>query len=311
MPHSQNLPGPEGEQSRIDARFKNIAQKPHLPASMLAIVGKVLELEAEALPEADIQLGADDKSRLASPEARAQGAPLLLREYFPIDRVLGVKVAEKLLATLPDLVKDLDPGLGESALELQKALAAKELDWDDAFTALLHENTDFFNRWAEKLPKAPALVRFLALSGAAPSIRVIEKLLKELIAPPKGRPETVWVQGHCPVCGSLPFFGRLANKEGQRYHSCSFCRHEYRVKRLQCPFCLTDDNEKLLYYTSDEEPMYQLHVCGECKNYLKLSDYRQASLDYVPALDDLDSITIDILARRMGYTRPTLSAWGF
>ena len=297
--------------SAIAVRFKNISQKPHLPADMLAIVGKVLELEAEALPKVKIELDASTKSKLAPLEARLQGAPLLLREDFPIDRALGVEVAEKLLASLPDLVKDLDPGLSESALELQKALAAKELNWDDAFTALLKEDVEFFNKWAERLPKAPALVRFLALSGAAPSIRVIEEILNGLLSPLAGHHESVWAHGHCPACGSLPFFGRLAEKEGKRYHSCSFCRHEYRVKRLQCPFCLNDDNEKLLYYTSEEEPMYQLHVCKECKNYLKLSDYRQAAIDYVPALDDLDSLTIDILARRMGYTRPTLSAWGF
>lgn len=306
-----NSPDLKAKTAAIDARFNNISQKPHLPSDMLAIVGKVLELEAEALPKVNIELDAATKAKLSPQEARLQGAPLLLREDFPIDRVLGVEVAEKLLDALPDLVKDLDPGLSEAALELKKVLAAKELNWDDAFDALLKEDVEFFGKWAERLPKAPALVRFLALSGAAPSIRRIEEILSEMLAPLKGQPEPIWSHGHCPVCGSLPFFGRLAEKEGKRYHSCSFCRHEYRVKRLQCPFCLNDDNEKLLYYTSEEEPMYQLHVCKECKNYLKLSDYRQAASDYVPALDDLDSLAIDILARRMGYTRPTLSAWGF
>lgn len=305
------MPNFELNQEKIDARFSNISKQPHLPESLLAIIKKILELEAEALPELNIQFSDELKEKLASPAARLQGVPLLSKEYFPIDRKNATAIAEKLLNCLPELVNESDNSLAESAHKLRKMIDNKELNWNEAFDAILTDDMEFFKLWAERIPNAPSLVRFLALSGATPSIHKIKILLNEILEPKDGKREAVWPHGHCPACGTMPFMGRLHTKEGQRYHSCSFCQYEYRVGRIQCPFCLNDDAETLLHYTAEEEPMYQLHVCKACKNYIKVSDYRQSFNDYVASLDDLESITLDLLAKRMGYTRPTLSVWGF
>ena len=105
--------------------------------------------------------------------------------------------------------------------------------------------------------------------------------------------------------------GRLLDNEGVRMHVCSFCSFEYRVPRLGCPICLAADSEGTDYYASDDEPGYVLDVCAACGTYIKLADFRTFDRVWMPLLDDLASLSLDIYARQMNFTRPTLSAWGF
>ena len=139
-----------------------------------------------------------------------------------------------------------------------------------------------------------------------PSLSLAGRILRKQHDSKKG-----YVHEHCTVWGNQPLIGKLDGKEGLRMHTCSFCSFEFRVPRLGCPFCLASESEGSEYYVSSDEPGYLLNVCDSCKNYFKLGDFREFDRYWQPMLDDLASITLDLYARQMGYTRPTLSGWGF
>jgi FdhE protein len=205
-----------------------------------------------------------------------------------------------------------DDSLGVSGEEIHRALsrkagAAGSLRPAQAFAALLRNDVAFFAYWAERLPDAPALPRFLAHSSLTPAFTRLHAALADRL-----RTDAIWPHGHCPLCGSPPLIGKLAGKEGFRYHCCSLCRLEYRAPRLGCPFCREQRGDRISVFTADTLPGYAAHVCRTCKGYIKLADLREyAGRVFLPVLDDLESLPLDMLAQRQGLTRPTLSAWGF
>ena len=109
----------------------------------------------------------------------------------------------------------------------------------------------------------------------------------------------------------MPIMTDLREKEGFRYNICGFCHAEYRVTRLQCPFCLEKDMAKLEYYEAKEEPGLRINTCKTCKMYIKQTDFRDLDRRALPLVDDLESLSLDVAAREKKYKRPTLSAWGF
>ena len=101
------------------------------------------------------------------------------------------------------------------------------------------------------------------------------------------------------------------NKGGKRMHTCSYCRTTFRAKRIQCPFCLEEDAKKLDYFTTENEPGYQVHVCRSCKSYIKIADFREFfGRESNPALDELESLPLDIAAQNEDFHRVAPSEWG-
>lgn len=95
-------------------------------------------------------------------------------------------------------------------------------------------------------------------------------------------------------------------------HTCSYCRTTFRAKRIQCPFCLEEDAKKLDYFTTENEPGYQVHVCRSCKSYIKIADFREFfGRESIPALDDLESLPLDIAAQNEDFHRSRLPSGGY
>ena len=246
--------------------------------------------------------------KVAPETLHRQGVPLLSSERTPFPGRRGALVFRKIL----NMLRLRGDCLGASAEEVHRALGRKagskgSMRPDQAFAALLRNDATFFAYWGERLPDAPALPRFLALSSLTPSfVRVHAALADHL------RTDEVWAHGYCPLCGNLPLIGKLRGKEGSRYHCCSLCRLEYRVPRLDCPFCREQDSNKLSMLKADTQSGYAAYVCWSCKSYIKLADFREyAGRVSLPVLDDLESLPLDILAQQSGFARLTFSAWGF
>lgn len=283
---------------RLERKLKALRAKNYIPDSLLEIVARTAAMQADARARVSVAL----PEGLATPDAHVQGAPLLARDAFPYDRAVTAQLFGRLLAML----HAAGGSLGMSADAFKARLEAGEVTLEALCDAMLRDDEAFFETWAGKMPEAPSLVRFLALGSLVPSLEAVASLLAL-----NHDPESVWQHGHCPLCGSAPLISRIAGKEGARYSTCSFCRHEYRTARLQCPFCLETAAEKLEYFTADGEPGYQVHVCRSCDSYIKLADFREYDRESTPVLDDLESLALDILARQQGFSRPTASAWGF
>jgi len=109
-----------------------------------------------------------------------------------------------------------------------------------------------------------------------------------------------WRRRYCPVCGGNPDFACLDEEKGARWLLCSRCDAEWLFQRLECPYCGCQDQSALAYFT-DDEGLYRLYVCEQCKRYLKAIDLRQAKSDVLLPLERLLTFEFDIQAREGGY----------
>lgn len=305
---------PTDAHNQLEHKLVALQDKAWLPTELLELISFTALAQADSrnlcqIPNSIAALRLD-------PIAHAQGAPLLEKEDFPIHIPQAAQLFMQILQKMLTQENLQDPA-SSLYTYLELAQAEPEIVLYPAFEAILQDNQDYFTHWAQQIPQAPRLMYFLAYNSLVPSLEAIATHLQPHIG-------DMWAHGHCPVCGSAPFMGYLGKKtgkdksenlldtNGQRFHVCSFCRSEYRVKRLQCPFCLEEDHTKLEYFSAAEDPDYQVHVCHTCKGYIKLADFREyTSRPMLPAVNDLESLPLDIAAQQQGYSRLTLSPWGF
>jgi FdhE protein len=112
-----------------------------------------------------------------------------------------------------------------------------------------------------------------------------------------------WRRGYCPICGGIPDIAFLEKGRGARYLVCSRCDSAWLFQRLECPYCGTQDQNALAYFT-DEKGLYQLNVCDKCKRYLKTIDLRKTDKEVLIPLERLLTAVIDRQAQERGYQPP-------
>ncbi|MUM76566.1 formate dehydrogenase accessory protein FdhE [Pseudodesulfovibrio sp. F-1] len=284
----------------LDRKLIQLRGKSYISSELIDLLDAVAHLQLEARTKAQVALPPDRE--LPSAEALLQGVPLMTRECFPHDPAQAADLLGRLVALL-----DATGGpLGQAARSVGKALADGEMTPEELFRRYLGDDATFFASWTERTPGAPKALAFLASAALGPSIEAASELLAAKLPPVK-----VAISGECPVCGSLPLISSLRQKEGFRHAVCSFCRHDYRIRRIACPVCGEEDQKKLTFFTVDEEPGFRVDVCESCKTYIKTIDFRELDRISLPVLDDLDSLALDYVAAGQGYRRATLSAWGF
>ncbi len=109
-----------------------------------------------------------------------------------------------------------------------------------------------------------------------------------------------WRRGYCPICGGMPDFAFLDKERGARWLLCSRCDSEWLFQRLQCPYCGTQDQDALAYFTSDEG-VYRLYVCEQCHRYIKAIDLRCTESELLLPLERLLTLDMDRQAQEKGY----------
>ncbi|MFW5731150.1 MAG: formate dehydrogenase accessory protein FdhE [Desulfonatronovibrionaceae bacterium] len=284
----------------FEERTKILSRKELLPAEMLKLIHytfneqyKIFQ-ELPSDPALDLELTPVDRVMA--------GKPLLARENFPYDQKVCLELFYKILDHLQSLSGPLQEAAdlirGECAEDPE--LAAKSLK------KFVGGADDYFRIFGEKTPQSPMTLHFLAQSAVTPS--VVRNASQFFLALPR---DHTWAMGHCPVCGSLPYISSLEGKQGLRMLQCSFCHTAYRFKRMACAFCQEEQSRSFEYFTARELPGFRVDICKSCRMYMKTIDFREMDKKLFPALDDLESLQLDMAAREQGYTRPTLSAWGF
>ncbi len=110
-----------------------------------------------------------------------------------------------------------------------------------------------------------------------------------------------WRRGYCPICGGNPDFAFLDTERGARWLLCSRCDAEWLFQRLECPYCGSQDQGALAYFT-DDEGLYRLYVCERCRHYLKAIDLRCAKSEVLLPLERFLTLDIDTQAHKDGYS---------
>jgi FdhE protein len=126
------------------------------------------------------------------------------------------------------------------------------------------------------------------------------EFLTEGIPPPSvdGRPR------HCPRCESVPLLGvlRPEGDGGKRCLVCSFCLYEWEFRRIFCPACGEEVENKLPIYVAEKLSHVRIEACDTCKSYLRTIDLTKNGRA-IPIVDDLAAIPLSLWADEHGYTR--------
>jgi FdhE protein len=138
------------------------------------------------------------------------------------------------------------------------------------------------------------LLAFIFDTALQPFLRALALALAPLVQ------ADTWYRGICPVCGGEPDLATLEGESGRRWLFCPRCDTEWTFRRVGCPFCGNDDPRLLGYYPSDDGA-YRLNVCEACHRYIKTIDLREAEGEYLPAVERVLTLGMDIAAQKAGY----------
>src|SRR3984893_3801321 len=126
----------------------------------------------------------------------------------------------------------------------------------------------------------------------------------ELLAGDKAMPPALTTPRVCPLCGARPLLGvlRPEGDGGKRFLLCSFCCREWEFRRIFCPTCGEEAEEKLPVYVAEQFPHMRVEGCETCKFYLQTVDLTKDG-HAVPLVDDLAAIPLTLWAHEHGYSR--------
>ena len=278
----------------LKKRIQQLKKKRPAYKAILAFYQKVKEEQEKIKPSLKIEpipLKKEWKDLLAK-----EGFPLLEKKDFPLD----INVSLTLFNSLCRIGKEATPHMAEQVKKIEELLKNKKISLKKIFTGGFEEER--IGKVADEFGLDEKVLRFLIQESIRPSIEEgLEKLHSEL------DPETS-LKGSCPVCGSLPYLNLLKGEGGKRFLLCSFCGYQWRVDRFFCAFCGNKEQDSLGYFHAEGEETYRMDTCEKCHQYIKTIDARNIEI-IDPALEDLATLHLDLLASRKGYKRPVPNPW--
>ncbi|MFH1490885.1 MAG: formate dehydrogenase accessory protein FdhE [Pseudomonadota bacterium] len=227
---------------------------------------------------------------------RKKETPLLQRDEFLLD----LDTVVLLFQSLCRIGKESNPRLARQAAKIEQLLNNKKLDLKKMLGKGFSE--DAIDKTSEQFELDENTFSFFVHTSIWPSVQACLDQLREKIDP-----ET-WGKGFCPVCGSAPYLSLLKGDHGKRYLVCSYCEYQWKSDRMICPFCDNRDQESLHYFYGEGEETFRVNLCDQCRQYIKNIDMRDIDGLY-PALEDLTTIHLDLIAVQKGYQRPTPNFW--
>ncbi len=108
----------------------------------------------------------------------------------------------------------------------------------------------------------------------------------------------------CPLCNSAPLLGvlRPEGDGGKRRLVCSFCLHEWDFRRILCPACGEEAEDKLPVYIAEQFPHIRVEACDTCRFYIRTIDLTKDG-HAIPIVDDLAAIPLSLWAHEHNYSR--------
>jgi FdhE protein len=108
----------------------------------------------------------------------------------------------------------------------------------------------------------------------------------------------------CPLCDGRPLLGvlRPEGDGGKRFLVCAFCSQEWEFRRILCPTCGEEAENKLPVYVAEQLPHIRVEACDTCRFYLRSIDLTTDG-HAIPLVDDLAAIPLTLWAHEHGYSR--------
>jgi FdhE protein len=247
---------------------------------------QLLALQSEAKSRFVVSSSFDETT---SSHRLAQGTPLLSFEDLSLEQAevgtLYQEVASLLAGDSPDLPGEVE-GLRNIASNkplLDEVVRA----WYEGFSltdiAVAHDVDN-------------ELLTFVIATVLKPFLQAYSEALLPLVK------QEAWRRRYCPICGGKPDFAFLETERGARWLCCSRCDAQWLFQRLECPYCGSQKHDSLAYFT-DDEGLYRLYVCEECRSYIKTIDLRCAKPSASLFVERIVTLDIDKQAQQEGYRR--------
>lgn len=108
----------------------------------------------------------------------------------------------------------------------------------------------------------------------------------------------------CPFCNRKPGVGVLRQQGdgAAKFLVCVFCSNEWEFRRIVCPGCGEENDQKLPVFTASDFDHIRVECCETCKTYIKTVDLTKNGLAE-PVVDELASAPLDLWAHDHGYAK--------
>ncbi|MDP2861226.1 MAG: formate dehydrogenase accessory protein FdhE [Desulfobacterales bacterium] len=217
--------------------------------------------------------------------------PLFCLSEFSVD----VNSSRKLFKKICKIINKSDNHMSSVAEVIFAANENKKIDFNELYTALLHDDDASFGNIASKLKTDRDALAFITYNSIKPSLSIFAESASKYLD--KDNP---WDKGYCPVCGNSPVISTFES-DGKRFLTCSFCWHKWTVTRLFCPFCDNREAGSLHYLFSEDEQEYRIDVCDRCNKYIKNVDTRIITRFVYLPLEQIATLHLDIMAKEKGF----------
>ncbi len=197
----------------------------------------------------------------------------------------ALKIISVVKAHREDMVEDL--------AEVESAIVEGALNLEELVETALREGEEGVLELADKTRVNSEILQALTVWVVQPFLFSIRDSFREHFD------GSNWGNGYCPVCGSHTKVGLLHGEGGKLTLKCEVCGMEWPFKRIKCPFCGNEDNEKLGFYEL-EGGAYRLYFCDACGKYWKVVDERKLPgipREFYPII----TMDLDLLAKEEGY----------
>ena len=272
--------------NKILKRLKEESEKRGLSPRFFDFYQRLFRIQSEA--EQHIGVAKPILKREAINERIERGLPLISFDELVLDWSLLKNIFAEVTATFadyPDLFGELPKSLRESKSPplLSKKVARA---WFERTKLPATIAVDDVNQYL--------LLEAIIHATLKPFLSSHSKALVSFVEQER------WRREYCPICGGSPDFASLDKESGARWLLCSRCDTEWLFQRLQCPYCSTQNQDALAYFT-DDEGVYRLYVCEQCHKYIKAIDLRRTESEVLLPLERVLTLDMDRQAQEKGY----------
>jgi formate dehydrogenase accessory protein FdhE len=135
-------------------------------------------------------------------------------------------------------------------------------------------------------------------------LRVFLQPYAEFLVAHRPAPQLEGTHRICPFCASAPLLGvlRPEGDGGKRSLVCSFCLYEWNFRRILCPTCGEEAENKLPVYVAEQFPHIRVEACDTCHSCLRTIDLTKDG-HAIPLIDDLAALPLTLWAHEHAYSR--------
>lgn len=204
-----------------------------------------------------------------------------------------------------ELITIIEKDRPEGIAELRKKITTDENSYRDLLSELFDRETN---------PSSDKSQHIFDIDVNAIDLDIIPLFLHESLKPFFSRltenlkdviTNSDWSEGFCPVCARPADLSLFREEEGKRSLFCLQCDCEWPYKRMQCPSCGEEDQQKLSYFTlgdsDDKDARYRVNLCRQCNSYIKNFDTRKGSTGLNPEIENIITLHFDFQACREGF----------